>query len=82
MVKIELWGTPQCRRYQKMRTSVQDAAAALGLEFELQEINDSGQLAQSNPLDLPRLCLDGEVIASRNPPKESVLREKMLQIFK
>jgi hypothetical protein len=79
MIHIQLWGTPQCRRYQKMRTAVQKAAAALGLEIELQEINDTDQLSQSNPLDLPRLCLEGEVIASRNPLKEGVLREKMLQ---
>ncbi len=77
MVKIELLGTPQCRRYQKMRTAVQEAAAALGLEIELQEINDADQLAQSNPPDLPRLCLDGELIAVRNPSKSKTLTEQI-----
>jgi hypothetical protein len=77
MVKIELFGTPQCRRYQKMRTAAQEAAVELGLEIELKEINDSDQLSQSNPLDLPRLYLNGELIAVRNPPKSKTLVEQM-----
>ncbi|MFN2153510.1 MAG: hypothetical protein ACK2T5_18050 [Anaerolineales bacterium] len=76
MLKIELFGPPQCRRYQKMRAAVQETAMEFGLDIKLQEINDSNQLAQSNPLDLPRLCLDGVVIAFRNPPKEGVLQKK------
>jgi hypothetical protein len=77
MVMIELFGAPQCRRYQKMRTAVQEAATELGLEIELEEINDSDQLFQSNPLDLPRLYLNGELIAVRNPPKSKTLAIQM-----
>ncbi|MFN2152056.1 MAG: thioredoxin family protein [Anaerolineales bacterium] len=77
MVKIELFGTPQCRRYQKMCTTVQEAAAELGMEIEFEEINDSNQLSQSNPLDLPRLYLNGELIDVRNPPKFKMLVEQM-----
>jgi len=77
MIKIALFGTPQCRRYQKMRTAVQEAAAELGMEIQLEEINDSDQLSQSNPLDLPRLYLNGELIAVRNPLKSKTLVEQM-----
>jgi len=73
MVKVELLGTSQCRRYQKMRTAVWEAAAEIGLEIELEEINDVTQLSQSNPLDLPRLYINGELIAARNPPKYKYL---------
>ena len=77
MLKVELFGTPQCRRYQKMRTAVQETAAVLGLEIEFEEINDSNQLSQSNPLDLPRLYLNGELIALRNPPKSKALVDQI-----
>jgi hypothetical protein len=60
-----------------MRTAAQEAAAELGMEIELEEINDADQLAQSNPLDLPRLYLNGELIAVRNPPKSKTLVEQM-----
>lgn len=77
MVKVQLFGPPQCRRYQKMRTAVREAAAEIGLELELAEINDTDRLSQSNPLDLPRLYLNGELIALRNPPKYETLVEKI-----
>ena len=77
MVKIELFGTPQCRRYQKMHSAVKEAMAELGMEIELVEINDSDQLSQSNPLDLPRLYLNGELIALRNPPKSKALVDQI-----
>jgi hypothetical protein len=80
MLKIELFGTLQCRRYQKIRTAVQEAAAALGFEIELEEINDSSQFAQSNPLDLPRLYPNGELIAVRNPPKIKYLFERFQEV--
>lgn len=79
-LSLQLFGTPQCRRYQKMRAAALEAAAELGWEIEIEEINDTGRLAQSSPLDLPRLAVNGEVIASRNPPKVNALRQKLLQI--
>ena len=77
MVKIELFGTPQCRRYKKMRKAVLKAAVELGLEIELEEFNDTGNLSHSNPLDLLRLYLNGELVAVRNPPKSTTLVEQM-----
>ena len=76
MITIQLLGTPLCRRYQRMRVVALETATELGLEIELEEINDTEQLSQSNPLDLPRLYLNGELIASRNPPKHKYLIEK------
>jgi hypothetical protein len=81
MIRIQLWGTPQCRRYQKMRTAVLKAAAELGLEIDLEEINTTDQLSQLNPLDLPRLVANGVVIASRNPPKTSFLQEQFQHVI-
>jgi hypothetical protein len=73
----QLVGTTQCRRYQRMRMVILEAAMELGLEIELEEVNDTDQLSQSNPLNLPRLYLNGELIAVRNPPKSKTLVEQM-----
>lgn len=81
MVKIELFGTPQCRRYQRMRTVILEAALELRLEIELEEINHTDQLSQSNPLNLPRLVPNGELIASRNPPNVNVFKEKLRKVL-
>jgi hypothetical protein len=80
MLKAQLFGPPQCRRYQKIRVAALEAAAELGLEIELIEINDADRLSQSNPLDLPRLYLNGELIAARNPPKNKYLIERFQEV--
>lgn len=82
MVKIESFGTPQCRRFRRIRTTVLEAAAKLRLEIELKEINDSDLLSQSNPLELPRLNLNGELIASRNPQKNEYLIQQFQKVKK
>jgi hypothetical protein len=76
-IYFQLVGTTQCRRYQRMRMVILEAAMELGLEIELEEVNDTDQLSQSNPLNLPRLYLNGELIAVRNPPKSKTLVEQM-----
>jgi hypothetical protein len=68
IITIRLLGTPQCRRYQRMRDVALKTAEQLGLEIHLDEINDTERLSQSNPFDLPRLYLNGELFATRNPP--------------
>ena len=65
---LKLYGTPQCRRYQRMRNNARQALDRLDDRARLEEINDTARLSQHNPLDLPFLALDGQVIARRNPP--------------
>lgn len=72
-LSLQLFSTPHCRRYQKMRALALETAAQLGLDVHMEEINDTDWLSQSNPLNLPRLVANGEIIASRNPPKANRL---------
>jgi hypothetical protein len=69
MIDIRLIGSPICRRYQMMRTSVIHEAEKLGIRFAINEIGYIESLAQFNPLSLPRLYIQGDLIASKNPPK-------------
>lgn len=50
-----------------MRTSVIEAAQRLSLSIDLVEVSELAQLAQVNPLSLPRLYIGGALLASKNP---------------
>lgn len=69
MVDVRLLGLPDCRRYQKMRSVVIQEADKLGIQLNIEEISDYETLMQFNPISLPRLYIQGELIASQNPPK-------------
>lgn len=78
MLTVTLYGTPACRRYQKMRDLVFAAAERLGIAIHMEEIGDIEQLSKINPLNLPRLYIAGDLVASQNPPKAQMI-ENMLK---
>lgn len=69
MVTVKLLGAPTCRRYQKMRVVVLSVADRLGLQVNLVEVSELEALTNFNPLSLPRLYIDGALVATQNPPK-------------
>jgi hypothetical protein len=69
MINVKLIGSPLCRRYQKMRAGVLHEAQRLGIAVQIEEIGDTESLSQFNPLSLPRLYIQSDLIASQNPPK-------------
>lgn len=73
MVTVTLYGTPSCRRYQRMRELVIREAERLGVPIQLDEIGDTKRLSQINPLSLPRLYIGGDLIASQNPPQAQIV---------
>jgi len=68
MITITLIGTPTCRRYKKMLETVRDTANGLSIPHTLHEINDIERLSAYNPLSLPRLIINEQLVASQNPP--------------
>jgi hypothetical protein len=68
MIKVKLIGTPSCRRYQKMRSSVIEEAERLNLAIQVEEAGVTETPSQFNPLSLPQLHIEGKLIASQNPP--------------
>ncbi len=69
MLTATLYGTPSCRRYQKMHKLVLDEAARLNLPIQVNEISETAKLVQFSPLSLPRLYINGNLVATQNPPK-------------
>jgi len=64
---LQLYGTPNCRRYQRMRANVLQAISQADETYELLEINDSERLSKHNPLSLPKLMQHGKTLAAGNP---------------
>lgn len=77
MKRVTLYGTPSCRRYQRMRDSVLTEAQKLGVEIHLTEIGDTESLSKINPLSLPRLYVGDELVASQNPPKAQEIAQAL-----
>jgi hypothetical protein len=77
MIDVRLMGTPACRRYQRMRELILVEAQKLGAEIRLTEISDTESLSQVNPLNLPRIYVGDELLASQNPPKADVASQAL-----
>lgn len=69
MLTITLYGTPSCRRYQRMQKLVLDEVTRLNIPVQVNEISETEQLVQFSPLSLPRLYINDKLVASQNPPK-------------
>jgi hypothetical protein len=69
MIAIRLYGVSSCHRYIKMHTIVTNEAKRLGIEIDTEEIDDIDAISQFNPLSLPRLYIQGNLVASQNPPR-------------
>jgi hypothetical protein len=80
MITVKLMGTPACRRYQKMRALVMIVADRLGVKLNLEEVSEVEILSRFSPLSLPRLCINGELVASQNPPKVQDLERRLAGI--
>lgn len=78
MITVTLYGTPACRRYQRMHKLVLDEATRLNLPIQVNEISETAQLVQFSPLSLPRLYINDKLVASQNPPKVEQIT-KMLE---
>ncbi len=73
-IHATLYGAPDCHRYRRIKQRLSEVAAATGVAVALEEINDSATLAQFNPITLPRLYVEGQLVATRNAPTKSELR--------
>jgi len=79
LIEVKLFGTPACRRYQKMKELVIKEAMRLDISINLHEIGDTEHLSQINPLSLPRLYITDELIASQNPPKPQEIAQALVK---
>ena len=76
-ITATLYGTTSCRRYQRMRKALLEAAEKTQTSVDINEVEEIEALEKFNPLSLPRLYLNDELVASQNPPSV----EKIIQFL-
>ncbi len=57
MIRVRLYDSPNCRRYQRMRELILEQARQLNIEIDPIEIGDAESLSRINPLSLPCLYI-------------------------
>jgi len=67
-VNVTLYGATQCRRYKTMRRRLLKVAEDSNIVLDFREKNDTATLSAYNPLHLPILEMEGELVARANPP--------------
>ena len=74
MKKIQILGMG-CAKCEKLYEAVEEAAKELGIEYEMEKINDINKISDMGVMATPALAVDGEVKFSARIPEKEVLKE-------
>lgn len=67
MMKLTVYGIG-CKKCEKLAEITREAVAALGLDAEVEKVQDLSQMMEAGIMSTPALALDGEVILSGRVP--------------
>lgn len=73
MSKLQILG-PGCSNCRRLLTHAEQAATELGLEFEIEKIEDLGKILAFGIMRTPALALDGEVLVMGRVPAVKELK--------
>lgn len=62
-MKIQVLGTG-CAKCKKLLAAVEAAVDDLGIDAEVEKVDDIKQIAQMGVMSVPGLAIDGEVVSS------------------
>lgn len=72
MKKLQILGTG-CAKCQKLAENVKAAAAALGIEYQIEKVTQIDQIMQFGVMYTPALAVDGVVkVAGKVPDPEAI----------
>ena len=74
MKKIQILGMG-CPKCNKLYEVAEMAAKELGIEYEMEKINDINKITEMGAMATPALAIDGEVKFSARIPEKEVLKE-------
>jgi small redox-active disulfide protein 2 len=77
MKKLQVLG-PGCPKCEELARRTEDAAKALGVDYELEKVKDLNQMMSLGVFLTPALVVDGEVKVVGKVPSEEELK-KMIQ---
>lgn len=76
MKSIQILGTG-CAKCTRLAEAAEQAAKALGLEYELEKITDIVRFADFGVMMTPALAVDGEVKVSGRVPSHDELKQML-----
>ncbi|HDP26003.1 MAG TPA: thioredoxin family protein [Deltaproteobacteria bacterium] len=76
MKKIKILGTG-CAKCTKLTTNAETAAKSLGIEYEIEKVQDINEIMNYGVMTTPALVVDGEVKAVGKVPSPADI-EKLL----
>ena len=74
MRKLQVLG-PGCTKCNKLAALTEEAAQALGIEYELEKVTDLIAITEFNVMMTPALVVDGQVKVSGKVPSVDELKE-------
>ena len=74
MKKIQVLGTG-CPKCNKLAAQAEEAANALGIEYELEKITDLTEIIKFNVMITPALAIDGAVKCTGRVPSVGELKQ-------
>lgn len=78
MSKLQILG-PGCSNCKRLLTHVEKAAGELGLEYEIEKIEDLGKILSFGIMRTPALALDGEVLVMGRVPAVEEIKGLLAQ---
>ncbi len=76
MKKIQILGTG-CPKCKKLAEAAEQAALALGIEFELEKVTDLNDIMNFGVMMTPAIAVDGVVKAAGKVPSAEELKEML-----
>ena len=74
MKKIQILGMG-CAKCAKLYSASEAAAKELGIEYEMEKIDDIGRIAEMGVMMTPGLAVDGKVLLSGRVPAADELKK-------
>jgi small redox-active disulfide protein 2 len=74
MKKLQIYGTG-CPKCEKLAALTQEAATALGLEFELEKVTEITRIMAAGIMMTPALAVDGQIKVVGKVPNLDEIKE-------
>ncbi len=75
-MKIEIFGTG-CAKCQKLEKNAREAVEELGIDAEIEKVEDISEISARGVMTTPALSIDGEVIAKGEILDPKQIKEKL-----
>jgi small redox-active disulfide protein 2 len=73
MKEIKVYG-PGCSRCSATAKMIEEAAASLGVEINIEKVTDMTELARHGILSTPGVTIDGKVVHAGGLPKPEAIK--------